>query len=165
MRQITIEQAMSQDAESYLGTLHLAYINWKDEAKKAAGQGKKFDKCQPEHSLSTAQYYALLSCQEAHNDYLKAIGAPGAYYDGHNGSTGDEGAHKEWVRMAKARWTGEGGIRDAIREAQQCDRSSNLWAALDFAVIRKERVPYLLGSVKALANVLNRHFSKGKKQR
>lgn len=155
MRQITIDEARNQQAGTFLGLLHMAYTKWEKN-------GKLKDQPQPEQSLSTAQYHALLTCQEAHNDFLKAIGAPGAMYDGYNGNSGDPEAHEKWARTAKKRWQ---GVEEAIKEAQQCDRSSNLWAALDHGVKREAHVPYMLGSIKALANVLNRHFTKGKKKR
>ena len=149
--QISIEDAKSQEAGSWLGVLHLSYLSWSKREKCK-------DKPQPELSLPTGAYHALLFAQEAHNDYLKAIGAPGAYYEPSFGSSADDEAHAAWCDHAKKKWA---SIQAAIHEAQMHDRTSNLWAALDYVVLREMAMPHMMASVRSLGNCLSRHFQKG----
>lgn len=150
--QISIEAAKSQEAGTWLGVLHLTYRQWVKSGNP--------DLPQPEMSLPTEAYEALVFTQEAHNDYLKAIGAKGAYYEPITGS-GDEEAHVRWTIRAKEKWK---GITDAIHEAQNTVyRTSNLWAALDYVVLREMAMPHMIHDVKCLGNCLARHFEKGRK--
>lgn len=154
MHKISKEDAGSQEAGSPMGRMHMAYMKWRKEIKG----GKNIDRPQPELSLSTAQYYGLLQYQELHNDYLKAIGAPGAHYDPYLGNSGDERAHEEWTRSVKER---HAAARAAIQEAQNYERSHNLWAALDLCVLREQDLPHMVGTLRTLGNVLAKHFRWG----
>src|SRR5690606_40268295 len=149
MHNITIEQARDQKAGTFLGRLHMAYLVWKkgDQSKP-----------QPEMSLTTGQYYALLQCQEIYNERLRVVGAPDAYYEPHLGNSGDPDAHERWGKSVNERWR---AMRDAIQEAQMYDRANNLWAALDLCVFQELEMPHMVGSIRVLGNVLSRHFSKG----
>lgn len=147
---ISIADAQSQEAGSWLGILHLAYLAW-DKSRKYN------DVQQPSLSLPTGSYHALLSAQQAYNDYLKAISAPGAYYEPIFGAQGDEEAHANWCNHARKKWK---TIQDAIHEAQEQDRTSNLWAALDYVVLREMEAPHMIASVRSLGNCLSRHFQK-----
>jgi len=153
MMQISIEAAKDQKAGTYLGLLHMAYLAWEKSRKS-----KNPEALQPEQSLSTAQYHALLSAKEMHNDYLKAIGAPGAHYDPYFGDGGDPDAHARWCAKAKEKWE---KVKATVREAQFEDRTSNLWAALDYCVIQEQSMPHMILSLKSLGNVLARSFQRG----
>lgn len=156
MFKISVEDAKDQQAGTFLGRLHMAYIGWEKREKY-----KREKAPQPEQSLSTRQYHALLSCKQAHNDFLCAVGAPGAQYDRHLGSDGNEETHAEWCRNAKERWIGadqKGGIRQAIYEAQEQERQLNLWAALDLCVFQEQYLPHMVPTLRTLGNTLARHF-------
>lgn len=155
---ISQEDAMNQEAGTFMGRLHMAYVAWA-KVEKSKPDGKK----QPEQSLSTAQYHALLSCQQAHNDFLCATGAPGAQYDRHLGSDGDPDAHARWCIAAKERWHGKdmkGGIRGVIYQAQEQERRLNLWAALDYCVFQEQYIPHMVPELRTLGNALARHFKR-----
>lgn len=149
MHKIRKEDAASQEAGSPMGRMHMAYMHWRKINK---------DKPQPELSLSTAQYYALLQYQELHNEHLKAIGAPGAHYDPYLGNSGDESAHEQWSRAVKSRYA---AARDAIQEAQNYERAHNLWAAVDLCVLQERDLPHMVGTLRTLGNVLAKHFRWG----
>jgi len=159
MFKISVEQAKDQQAGTFLGRLHMAYVEWEKSEKY-----KKEKAPQPEQSLSTRQYHALISCKTAHNDFLCATGAPGAQYDYHLGSDGNPDAHAEWCKTAKERWLGgdpndmRGGIRGAIYAAQEQERGLNLWAALDLCVFQEQHLPYMVPTLRTLGNALARHF-------
>lgn len=148
MLQISIEEAKDQKAGTYLGRLHMAYTRW-EKSEKCKINGKN----QPEQSLSTAQYYALLSAKEARNDFLKAVGAPGAEYDQHLGSAGDDEAHEKWAIGAKKRWQ---SMQRAIYRAQEEERIRNLWAALDLCVFQEQYLPHMIAELRCLGNALVR---------
>lgn len=148
MLQISIEEAKDQKAGTFLGRLHMAYLKW-EKHEKCKINGKK----QPEQSLSTAQYYALLSAKEAHNDYLIAIGAPGAEYEPHLGSGGEEESAEKWAVTAKKRWQ---SMQRAIYRAQEEERTRNLWAALDLCVFQEQYLPHMIADLRVLGNALSR---------
>jgi len=152
MLQITIDEAKNQQAGTFLGRLHMAYANWQ-KSEKSNPVGKP----QPAESLSTAQYHALLTAEEAHNDFLKAVGAPGAHYDGHRGTSGDDEAHAKWCYRAKVRW---GSMRHAIHDAQGVERQMNLWAALDLCVFQGQWHTHMIPALRVLGNTLARHHSR-----
>jgi len=149
MHKLTIEQARDQQAGTFLGRLHMEYLRWKK---------RKDDTPQPEQSISTAQYYALLQYQTLHNDWRKAQGVPGAYFEPRLGGTGDEEAHARWSRSVTNACE---RARQAIMDAQAHDRTNNLWAALDLCVIQEQYLPYMVGTLRTLGNVLARHFQRG----
>ena len=152
MLQIPVEAANNPEAGTWLGVLHLNYRQWVKSGNP--------DLPQPEMSLPYEAFEALVYTQEAYNDYLKAIGAKGAYYEPITGS-GDEEAHVRWTIRAKEKWK---GITDAIREAQNTVyRASNLWAALDYVVLREMAMPHMIHDVKCLGNCLARYFERGRK--
>lgn len=154
---ISLIDAKNPEAENYLGLLHMAHINWKQAKDKSEKQGVKFDRPQPEESISTAQYYAALQYAELHNDNAKAVLSPGAYYETFNTGSGDDDAHTRWATAAVAKWD---AARKAIQAAQNETNTENLWAALDLIVLRGQRLPHMVGAVRTLANALNRHFRK-----
>ena len=156
MFKISVEQARDQQAGTFLGRLHMAYIEWQ-KLEKSKSDGKP----QPEMSLTTGQYHALLSCKEAHNDFLKATGAPGAHYESVLGRADDPDAHGRWCKNARKRWMGDngkGGIKGAIYQAQEHERALNLWAALDWCVIQEQYFPHMVPELRVLGNTLQRHF-------
>ena len=159
MLKITVEDAKNQQAGTFLGRLHMAYEEWR-KSEKSNPRGRP----QPAESLSTAQYHALLTAEEAHNDFLKAVGAPGARYEMHFGSSGDEDGHARWCNAAKIRWHGKdmrGGIVGAIHEAQAQERQQNLWAALDLCVFQGQWLTHMIPTLRTLGNALARHHTRG----
>lgn len=151
MLKIPVEAANNPEAGTWLGRLHMQYKAWRQHGTS--------DVPQPAMSLSTEAYEALQKAQEAHNDYLKAIGAPGAYYEPISGS-GDEEAHIKWRKHAIERWT---KIVDAIQEEYfEVYRTTDLGAALT-AVLQEQEAPHLINDIRCLGNCLARYFERGRK--
>lgn len=147
MHRISLDEAMDQKAGDWLGRLHMAYEVWRKKDRVD-------DKPQPPQSISTSQYYALLSYQTLHNDHLKAVGAPGAYFEGIGTGTADEDATAKWARNVKARY---GSARKAIQDRQN-HYPGNLWAALDYCVLQGQQMPHMVGDLRTLGNTLSNHF-------
>lgn len=153
MTKLTIDKAKNQLAGTWLGRLHMAYQDWVKATERNP------DAKRPEASISTAQYYALLNIQAMHNDWLKATGNPGAFYEARGSvstPTLDEDRAR-WERSAKARWQ---TLRDRIQEAQNTN-PGNLWAALDICVLQEQVMPHMLGEIRVLGNIVNRMLGKG----
>lgn len=148
MTGLSIERAHDQQAGQWLGRLHMAYQAWHKKDRND-------DKQQPSQSISTGQYHALLSYQTLHNNYLKAVGAPGAVYDGGGQGLGDEDAAETWARHSKAKYK---AAREVIQTAQNSSQG-NLWAALDHCVIQEQQMPHMIGDLRVLANALATHFN------
>jgi hypothetical protein len=148
MTGLSIERAHDQQAGQWLGMLHMAYQAWNKS-------GRSQDRQQPAMSISTGQYHALLTMQELRNQYLKAIGSPGAIYDGGGQGLGDEDAAATWVRYTKSK---HDAARKAIQDAQNAS-TGNLWAALDLCVIQELCMPHMIGDLRVLANALAAHFN------
>jgi hypothetical protein len=147
MFKLTLDEAKDQKAGDWLGRLHMAYEAWRKK-------GKSDDKHQPPQSINTGQYYAFLNYKALHNDYLKAVGAPGAYFEGLGTGTSNEEAAVRWSRSVKERHE---SVRKAIHERQN-HYPGNLWAALDTCVIQGQQMPHMIGDLRTLGNVLSNHF-------
>ncbi|MGU3398830.1 hypothetical protein ACLBWS_03670 [Brucellaceae bacterium D45D] len=135
MHNLTKAQAMDQKAAINLGRL----------AMMGRADG-----------LSQDQYEAALRYLDLRNDYSKSLLSPGAYFEA-NGSidSNDPEAYAQWcVRVKKA----INAANEAIQEAQNEHRSENLWAGLQYIIIKDEMMPHLLGSARLVCNTLHRHF-------
>lgn len=153
MTQLCIDRAKDQQAGTWLGRLHMAYQDW------LKAKGKNPDAKRPEASISTAQYYGLLNIQAMHNDWLKATGNPGAFYEA-RGSVSTpvlDADRARWERKAKARWQ---ALRDQI-QAEQNGSPGNLWAALDLCVLQEQAMPHMIGEIRVLGNIINRIDGRG----
>ena len=149
---LSVIDAMNPECHTWIGRLHMAYLAWK---KRDDG------KPQPNLSVSTAQYYASLSYLQIHNNNAKAVQSPGAVYDrvGIWRDQPDDDAHAEFCHRATSALT---AVREAIQRAQEDNRTSNLWAALDLVVLRNQELPHMIGDVRILLTAINRHLLKSK---
>jgi hypothetical protein len=144
---LRLDEAKDQKAGEWIGRLHMAYEVWR---KRDLAN----DKNQPPQSISTGQYYALLNYQSLHNDHLKAICAPGAYYEGTGTGTADEDATAKWSRNVNSRYE---SARKAIQDRQN-NYQGDLWAALNMCVIQSQQMPHMIGDLRTLGNTLSNHF-------
>lgn len=148
LHRLTIDKAMDQQAGQWLGRLHMAYQDWRK-------RGQADNKQQPEMSISTGQYYALLTYQRLHNDNLKVISSDGAYYEATGGAgLADEESATRWAESVKKRYR---AAREGIQAAQN-STAGNLWAALDHCVIQEQTMPHMVGDVRTLGNALKKVF-------
>lgn len=107
--------------------------------------------------LSDAQYEAAVNFMGLYVSYLRSIKAPGVVLEGAVGApSGDiTEAYEEWAMDTKEVYT---SCRKAIQEAQNENRQSNLWAALDLCIIEDQWVHQMIGDVRILCNALARFF-------
>lgn len=106
--------------------------------------------------LSQDQYEAALRYLDIRNDYQKSLLSPGAYFEA-NGSvdSNDPGAYEDWCKRVKSAFN---SAQEAIQEAQNENRSENLWAGLQCIIINDEMMHHFLGSARLVCNALHRHF-------
>jgi hypothetical protein len=157
---LSVIDAQNPEAASWLGRLHMAYVTWQAAQKKTPENSRR---PQPELSISTAQYYAALSYLTLTNNRSKALQSEGAVYDNQSiwRTSSDEAEHARWCADILAEYD---KVRDAIQEAQGLSRTANLWAALDFCVLRDMEMPHMIGDLRMLLNAMNRHYRKGKRK-
>lgn len=110
-----------------------------------------------ESGLSDSQYDAAQKYLEVHTRYQRSLQSPGAIYDPEagGGASDDPEAYAKWVKGVSEKFT---AARNAIQEAQFENRSENLWAALDYVILRGEAHAHLVGATRILCNALSRHF-------
>lgn len=134
---ISLVEAKDQDAATFIGVL--AMRGFRD-------------------GLSGAQYRGAQDYLAARNRYLMAVKAPNAMADtGTGGSSSDliTDGYVEWCQTAIAT---HDAVRGAIQEAQNADRTVNLWAALDLCLVQNLRMEHMLPDVRCLCNVFVRFF-------
>lgn len=144
---LTVIEARDADAGTYIGRLYMQHKAWE---QRGSSESRR-----PVDSLTYRQHEAAKKYRALHNDYLKAVGAPGAIYEGVPGSGGDDDASAKWAASVKESY---GAARVVIQDAQAGSRSENLWAALDYAVLRDEEFPHMIGALRILCNALAHHW-------
>lgn len=110
---------------------------------------------QHNEGISRDQYEALIEYRDARERYFKAIMAPDslAVSSGAGGLPDSDDADMR-IR-AKNRYM---GARDAIMACQLDYPISNLFAAVDYLVIRDELHSHMIGDLRLVGNALHRHF-------
>lgn len=133
---LSAEEAKDQKAGSFIGYLNL--IGRQD-------------------GISDAQYEAGVNFLSLYHAYQRALQSPGRVVEGGSGVPSGEitEAYEEWARDTIEAYD---RCRKAIEEAQYAARGSNLWAALDYCIIRDERHYHMLGDLRLLLNALAKHF-------
>lgn len=134
---LTIVQAKDQRAETFIGYLNILG---------------------PIDGLSDKQYSAALEYLRLNNDWLKSKKAPGAQYDSAGrGGGGDfvTAGYETWCATVNRAYL---DCRFAIQEAQNQHRSENLWAALDYCLVRNIRLDHMVGAIRLVCNALAKEF-------
>jgi hypothetical protein len=144
---ISVLDAKNQLAATFIGRLHMRYQAWEKRAPK--------DVPRPAECLSEREYKAATRFLELHNDRLKVIQAEGAQYDKRPTGDADQDAVEEWAKRVNTEYT---DVRKAIQEAQNVNRGENLWAALDYCLIRDQELTGMVGSLRILCNSLARYW-------
>ena len=140
-------EAKDQKAGSFIGRLRLA---------------RQRNERSPE-GISEDQYEAGLRYLELRNLFHKQIGAEQAIYErgtfsGVMATEEDRAARWATIRMKWLQAT------DAIQQSQNATRG-NLFAALDYCVIRDESHTHMIGDLRQALNALHGYFAKGKARR
>lgn len=144
---ITVLDAKNQLAATFIGRLHMQYQAWDTRGAK--------DSKQPAECLSTREYNAAMRFLGLYNDRLKVVQAEGAQYDTRPSGSSDIEAMEEWAKRVNGEYT---EVRKAIQETQNENRTENLWAALDYCVIRDQPMSHMVGALRLLCNSLARHW-------
>jgi hypothetical protein len=116
--------------------------------------------------ISNAQYDAAVAYLELRDKYLRAIAAPNASKQSGGATSGmSSDEHAAWCQNAKAKF-------DAAQAAVMLEqglhenRGANMFAALDYLVVRDEQHWHMVGDCRLALNALAHHFgllSKSKK--
>lgn len=134
---LTEEQARDQKGGTAIGRLAL--------------RGIDCDGISPKQRLAAEKFW------QAHNDYLKAMQSPRAYYDavGGSGAASDD-EYASWCENVIERFH---GLARAISEAQRAAWPEDLSGALQRCVI-EDREPRMqeLGTLRLALNALVHHF-------
>lgn len=133
---LTLVQAKDQKAENYLGVLNML----------GARDG-----------LSDKQYQAALAFRNLYQSYQKTLHSPEAYYDSKSGVP-TEYASKEYIAYCASVKEEYNEARRQIQSEQGVHRHENLWAALDYVILRGEAFPHMVGATRIVCNALARFF-------
>jgi hypothetical protein len=135
-------EARNQMAATYIGRLRL--INRRRD--------------QSTDGLNEGQYDAAVAYREAYEGFQRALKSPDALRTGVGG--GDQGESDDYARRcvaAVARWD---GIKAAVRLEQGFheNRGANMWAALDYLVLRDQQHPHMIGDLRLALNAIGHHL-------
>ena len=144
---LTVIEAKDQDAGTFIGRLYMQHKAWE---QRGSSESRR-----PLDSLTYRQHEAAKKYRELHNDHLKAFGIPGAVYESTVGSGGDDEAAAKWSTSVKASYK---AAREVLHQAQADNRTENLWAALDYAILRDEEHPHMVRALRILCNALAHHW-------
>ncbi len=144
---LTVIDAKNQLAATFIGRLYMQHRAWEEKGAKESRR--------PLDSINERQHSAAVKYRELHNDYLKAVGAPGALYDGKTAGSGDDEALAKWAANIKEK---HAEARKAIFAVQCENRGENLWAALDYCILRDEGHLHMIGGLRILCNALAHHW-------
>lgn len=108
--------------------------------------------------ISDAQYDAAQTYLELRNKYMRAISAPDASKQSGGataGMTSEE--HTSWCQSQRAKYD---AAIEAVRAEQGLheNRGANMYAALDYIVVRDEQHWHMVGDVRLALNALAHHF-------
>ncbi|WP_026088238.1 hypothetical protein [Bartonella rattaustraliani] len=106
--------------------------------------------------LTREQYDAAQKYLQIRNDYLCAKGLPNAIYDEMPLSC-DERARDKWIAFSTEQFL---AMEEAIREVQSLYRQHNIYAAIQYLVIEDKPSPYLVSTLQAALNALQKHFDR-----
>ena len=141
---LTPAEARDQKAGSFIGRLQIVHQRDKND----------------QSGISQEQYDAAIRFLELRNQFHKQIGSADAIYERAEGSlsmmTEDE-RQDQWAKI-KARWH---DVTRCIQDAQNQTRG-NLWAALDYCVVRNESCGHMIGDLRLALNALAKFFERGR---
>jgi len=136
---LTEQDARDQKAATYVGRLYLT------------GEfGKK--------PHSDVMWDAAQSYIAAYEQFQRAVKSPDALRTGVGG--GDQGESENYARWCVAAIRKWEAMQDAIR-VEQCvfaNRGTNLFAALDYLVLRNQEFPHMVGDMRIALNAVAHHL-------
>lgn len=132
------KDARDQKAATYLGRLYLTGELGRDRPYIDA-------------MWDAAQEY--LRVYEA---FQRAVKSPDALRSGAGG--GDQGESDNYAGWCQSAIQRKEAAERAIQVEQGIHRGANLWAALDYIVVRNEQHPHMVGDARIVLNALAHHF-------
>lgn len=108
--------------------------------------------------LSERQYDAAVKYLDLRDSYLQSLKAPNAEKENECGGTASEfvsPAYEDWCEDIRETWD---ECKKAIQEAQNQNRSENLWAAVDLCIIQNHRLHHMIGATRLVCNCLAKFF-------
>lgn len=108
--------------------------------------------------LSQPQYDAALEFFQLHDRYKRAISAPdGLKVSGGAGGGDETESHAAWCRSMIVQFD---RAYAAVRDEQNLheNRGANLYAALDYVVLRDQQMWHMVGDCRLALNALAHHF-------
>lgn len=134
------QDARDQKAATYVGRLSLA--NRKNNAD----------------GITEAQYNAAQDYLKAYEAFQRAIKSPDALRAGEGAAGGPESeGYADWCHRAVARFE---AMQKAI-QYEQClhrNRGANMFAALDYLLVRDEQHPHMIGDLRLALNAIGHHL-------
>jgi hypothetical protein len=108
--------------------------------------------------ISDGQYDAALEYKLQNDAYRRAISAPDSLANAtRSGGEGDPDEHVRWCRVVTAKFKAS----ERIVSAEQCtidNRGRNLFAALDYLVLRDQQFSHMIGDLRIALNARVRHY-------
>lgn len=144
MNGISIAEAKDQKAGSFIGILR---IYGQRDARDPNG-------------ITQEQFEALTNYGKLHQDYRRAIAAPGAGIASEgSGSGGTEISHG-YIRWCSRIREQHAEVKAAIMDAQCVHRNDHILGALQYCVVEDMRMWHLVGALRLAANALAVHFGR-----
>ncbi len=134
------KDARDQKAASYVGRLCLA--------------GRKHNA----DGITEAQYETAQEYLKAYEAFQRAVKSPDALRTGVGG--GDAPESEDYARWCQVKIAQFEAIKKAIRD-EQClhhNRGANLFAALDYLLVRDQQLPHMIGDLRLALNAIGHHM-------
>ncbi|WEK05753.1 MAG: hypothetical protein P0Y65_05720 [Candidatus Devosia phytovorans] len=108
--------------------------------------------------ITEAQYEAATEYLAAYANFQKAVKSPNALRTGSGG--GDQGESADYDSRCR-RWVQKfEAIQAAVQQEQGFheNRGSNMWAAIDYLLIRDEQHSHMIGDLRLALNAVGHHL-------
>lgn len=131
------KDARDQKAATYIGRLYLT-----------GELGKR--------PHSDAMWDAAQEYLRVYEAFQRAVKSPDALRSGAGG--GDQGESDNYAGWCQSAIERHENAVKAVRREQELHRGANMWAALDYIIVRNEQHPYMVGDARLALNCLAHHF-------
>jgi len=134
------KDARDQKAATYVGRLCLA------------GRRNSTD------GITDSQYEAAQAWREAYEGFQRAVKSPDALRTGVGG--GDQGESEDYARRCRSAISRFENMQAAVRAEQSFheNRGANMWAAIDYLVVRDQPFPHMIGDLRLALNAVGHHL-------
>jgi hypothetical protein len=137
---MTEAEARDQKAATYIGRLCLTGVRRTTDG------------------ITQAQYEAAQAYLSAYEQFQRAVKSPDALRSSEGAASGPEtDSYAAWCRNAIGKWE---KIQYAVMIEQGFheNRGANMWAALDYLVLRDQQHPHMVGDLRLALNAVGHHL-------